>query len=118
MAGACIQGNCTTLPTAAQLGVPSQSPPLREVTPGQCVLVVDRAILKVEGGAAWVHRMYVRILASPGGTSETAVQANTGALLWMTRVTIQGPGDATEDCTVCGMSASSEASVFADGAIL
>jgi hypothetical protein len=110
-----LQGNCAKRPTAAELGLSPRHKALRNVKPQQCVLIVNRSVLKVVATDVWVDNLYFRVLESPGGIADTAVRASQGALLWMTNLTIQGSGDTVKDCTVCGLLASRQARIFADG---
>jgi hypothetical protein len=61
--------------------------------------------------------LYVRIQVTPGAAG-TAVQVLPYSIFWMTRVTLQGSGDAVTACTVCFSFVASDAQMFAEGMFL
>jgi hypothetical protein len=108
-----VQGNCSTAPSGEQSGLPAQSKV--EWKPGQCALIVGRAVLKALSTSLWLDNIYVHVVKTPGITTAPTLQVADHSKLWMTNVTFQGYGGSAEECPVCGFTVDEHSKVFADG---
>jgi hypothetical protein len=115
---ACMQGKCST---GAKATPEVTGAPLRELLPGQCLLIADRQLLELHFGRLWLDNVYIR-LQPPEATQGTlsAVVAADGGEMWVTRTTIQGDGStdtqADEEQPTFGVTAlASTARLYAHG---
>jgi hypothetical protein len=113
----CMQGNCRGAPpSAASLGL--SGAPLLPLLSYQCLLIADVQLLWVDS-QLWLDGIYVRYRRTGRVTSSeghcNGFIFNQGSL-WMTAVTLQGDGDSSSDCTVCGLVNSGD--VYVEGALL
>ena len=91
-----MQGRCSATPGES---LEITGTPLREVLPGQCVLVTDRPLLAQYFGRLWLDNIYIRL--QPSKTTPAVLRAaesasDNGAEMWVTRTTIQGDGSVAE----------------------
>jgi hypothetical protein len=91
---ACVQGNCSSEPSAMALGL--SEPPLVGRKPGQCVLVTVEKLLEA-GWDLWMDNLYIRLanvdnlqVRLEAGTGTLLSASNIACNLWLTSVTLQG----------------------------
>ena len=99
-----MQGNCGDV--APSFTPPTGHAPLRELLPGQCLLLADDNSMLV-GGQLWLDGLYVRLTSPRDGKFSRFLLSTDNAVLWMTGVTLQGNGSGKRDCIYCGVLESS-----------
>jgi hypothetical protein len=108
-----LQGNCTTDTTSA-VGIHpvtrNLKPPLRPLQTGQCVVVMDKMLLELDGIHHWLHNIVLRHESHSGVAS---ISTGWGATLWMTSVTIQGDGRTA--CGNCGLDVVAHSRLYMEG---
>ena len=94
---------------------PNGHAPLRDLLPGQCLLLADENLMWVVQGQLWLDGLYVRLTSPRDGRDfYVFLFADSPAEVWMTGVTLQGNGDGERDCSDCGVI--SRGHVYAEGA--
>jgi hypothetical protein len=93
-----LQGNCTE-PVPAVLAKGLYGPPLLPLKPRQCLIVTSHSLvqswLPEPAGAMWLDNLYIRIgdrFTPP--TFQPEITVVSSGQLYLTRVTIQGNGEA------------------------
>lgn len=118
-----IQGNC--LGQDPIVSIPDTHAPLRPLLPGQCVLLVDTAVLLVVNSSAWLDNVYIRLTERRTPFEEDLLATRQdvhvrveGSLaeLWMTNTTLQGNGAGVQQCEACAIDAGDQAMIYAEGA--
>lgn len=114
-----LQGNCTDLPapTHGSLGLLASSAPLRSLKPHQCVILSDNSPFQVSFADLWIENVYVRMVTPSSGALDPLLTAERSSV-WMTNVTLQGDGDKSTDCTLCGFSAFGSSKLYAEGVLI
>jgi hypothetical protein len=109
-----MQGNCSTAPSAALLGL--TGPDLVQQQPGQCLLVTNTPLTSVQQNL-WMDNLYIRQkTTSETGTLHPQMVACNGKVcnLWLTTVTMQG--DSSELPSLGGVVVSG-GQLYAEGAV-
>lgn len=110
-----MQGNCNTRPSVDRLGL-TGSAPLIDWRPGQCVIVTDMIFFDVQQNL-WLDNLYIRhrnTFRTDILTGSIVHCDSEDCLIWMTKVTLQGSGDAHEDPQAIHMFGGQ---LYADGAV-
>jgi hypothetical protein len=83
-----MQGNCSAEPSAAALGI--SGPNLVARKPGQCVLVTDVRLMKLDQNL-WIDNVYIRHQTTNVTDTPNLVHCwGSYCNLWLTSVTVQG----------------------------
>lgn len=101
-----MQGNCSHAPPLALDQLDSvMHVPLRDMNPGQCLVLVGSGFIELFNFDLWLDNLYLRLhKAGPDDNSNSMkalVDGHNGGL-WITNVTMQGDGDNRTDCRDCG----------------
>ena len=99
-----MQGNCGDI--APSFTPPTGHAPLRDMMPGQCLLLADSPFIQLPQSQLWLDGLHVRLTSPRGADFTSLVWTGSNAELWMTGVTLQGNGDGVRDCWHCGFSGS------------
>ena len=108
LCGGLLQGNCTGPPPALDDLSLDTSPPLLQLSPGQCIVaLLGNANLMVSGDI-WLDGVYIRQAPGIGGA------VHVGSRLWSTHSTFDwsSPGDHCDACVE-----GSEAGLHVEGAL-
>jgi hypothetical protein len=94
-----MQGNCSSEPSTLALGLSGRD--LATRTPGQCILVTDQALLRLDRQNLWLHSLHIPFRTNGQAYSccDSMLLYATGtgtANLWLTSVTLQGEGNAVD----------------------
>ena len=100
-----MQGNCVqTSGTDNSFQQTDGTVPLRDLAPGQCLVLANESPFTVTG-KLWLEGLYFR-RHSPSSLN-FAIGSGFGAELWLTNVVIQGSGSVEDTCHTCGIDAAS-----------
>jgi hypothetical protein len=88
-----MQGSCSSEPSASALRLSGRD--LAPRSPGQCVLVTDQLLMRLDHQNLWLDSLYIRYRVSDHihtccGTDMLHVSGTGTAHLWLTSVTLQG----------------------------
>ena len=100
--------------------LPAGHVPMRDFLPGQCLLLVDTALMYVDKNNLWLDGLYVRLkdVRDPEGIFGQIIGVGRSNLqVWMTNITLQGNGDGVQDCSYCGLYIWWSASGYCEGAV-
>jgi hypothetical protein len=85
--GGAVQGNCSTTPTAKELGLSGK--PLLHLKPKQCVITTDSRVI-IAADSLWLDGLYIRLKRHQERAPISFITAES--TMWMTHTTIQGDG--------------------------
>jgi hypothetical protein len=90
---ALMQGSCSSEPSALALGLQGRELALR--TPGQCVLVTDKALMTLDQQNLWLDSLYIQYRSFVNtsiccSTHLLHIYGMEAASLWLTSVTLHG----------------------------